>query len=279
MFNFEFSHLPKAFKVFYMAESRLKNEKMTQIHGHDFYEIFFIKEGCMNHFLNEENSFKMNKGDLCLIYPEDIHYFKKEGKSICVFMNIAIEKNWFKTFLELNNFNFSGRERYVHLNENREACFIHDLIQIGLAKNDEVIKKGLINSLLLQILIELKIGKMVENGVPFWLLKALKKLQNIEVSEINESLFVNFCNRSQCHVIRTMKKFYGITPTAYCNYQKIKKAREILLSTEEKVISVCNETGFNNLSYFNKLFKRYYGISPREVRRQLVSNLLISAKK
>lgn len=279
MYNFEFSYLPKTLEYFYMAESRLKDEKITQVHGHDFYEIFFLKEGAMNHFLNEENSFKMNKGDLCLIYPEDIHCFKKEGKAQCIFMNIAIERKWFECFFKKNNFVFSGIERYVHLNEVRESCVIHDLLRVGLMKNDGIIKKGLINSLLLQIVIELKIGKIVNIGVPSWLLEALRKTQDVKVSEIDESLFVSFCARSQCHVIRTMKKFYGITPTAYCNLQKIKKAREILLSTEEKIISICYETGFNNLSYFNKLFKRYYGISPSEMRRQIVSNLLIPIRK
>ncbi len=53
------------------------------------------------------------------------------------------------------------------------------------------------------------------------------------------------------------------------------KAAESLLGDEgNSVTEVAMQTGFNNLSYFARAFKQYYGKSPREYRNQPVVHKL-----
>ena len=42
-----------------------------------------------------------------------------------------------------------------------------------------------------------------------------------------------------------------------------------LLSAETSVTAVAQSCGFDNLSYFNRLFKQKYGCTPGEYRRRM----------
>jgi two-component system response regulator YesN len=44
---------------------------------------------------------------------------------------------------------------------------------------------------------------------------------------------------------------------------------KILLKNSEKAISeIAEAVGFNDYNYFSRIFKKYYGISPRDYRKQ-----------
>lgn len=48
---------------------------------------------------------------------------------------------------------------------------------------------------------------------------------------------------------------------------RLEKAKELLCTTNKKIVQVCAETGFTNPSYFCKSFREYYGCSPNRFRK------------
>ena len=54
------------------------------------------------------------------------------------------------------------------------------------------------------------------------------------------------------------------TPIDYLNYYRIEQACYLLSTTTQSVTEVAYNTGFNDLSYFIKIFKRYKGITPKQ---------------
>ena len=52
----------------------------------------------------------------------------------------------------------------------------------------------------------------------------------------------------------------------YVNNCRLEKAKSLLVSSNAKIATVAFETGFENLSLFNKIFKRVCGITPQEFR-------------
>lgn len=62
------------------------------------------------------------------------------------------------------------------------------------------------------------------------------------------------------------KKTTGLSPYQYLVRFRMEKARELLVTTDNSVIQVALEVGIDNQSQFSQLFKRYYSLSPKEMR-------------
>ena len=63
----------------------------------------------------------------------------------------------------------------------------------------------------------------------------------------------------------------GTTFTGYLLAQRLARAYSMLIDprcARNKIIAVAYDCGFNNLSYFNRAFRRQYGEVPSDVRAQ-----------
>ena len=61
---------------------------------------------------------------------------------------------------------------------------------------------------------------------------------------------------------------YGVTFTNYLTAVRIDRALRMLVSTDQKVISIANECGFGSMANFYSHFERQTRMSPRQVRRK-----------
>lgn len=76
------------------------------------------------------------------------------------------------------------------------------------------------------------------------------------------------CHFSQPYFMSFFKKCVGMTCVEYINQCRLSRAAEALATTDAPVMDAALENGFRNLSYFNKLFRREFGKTPREYRRE-----------
>lgn len=75
---------------------------------------------------------------------------------------------------------------------------------------------------------------------------------------------------SQSHFMKFFKKTFGTSFTAYLNEYRLTMASRLLLASEDSILTVAAESGFENLSYFNRRFKERFGMTPGEFRRQSI---------
>jgi two-component system response regulator YesN len=68
-----------------------------------------------------------------------------------------------------------------------------------------------------------------------------------------------------CHLFRERMR---LTIFDYLTDLRISRARSLLISTDRTCLEICYDSGFNNLSYFNRTFKQHTGMSPTQFRRQ-----------
>lgn len=76
------------------------------------------------------------------------------------------------------------------------------------------------------------------------------------------------CGFSQSHFMKFFKASMGVSFTDYLNDYRITMAARLLGSSSDTVVNIASETGFENLSYFNRVFKRKYQCTPREFRKK-----------
>ncbi|MCD7935937.1 MAG: AraC family transcriptional regulator [Tannerellaceae bacterium] len=81
---------------------------------------------------------------------------------------------------------------------------------------------------------------------------------------------IELCWLSKDHFIRLFKKEMRVTPVDYINRKKIEKAQLMLITRNQSVKDIAYQLSFENVSYFNRLFKRYTGSIPSEYKKQFV---------
>lgn len=80
----------------------------------------------------------------------------------------------------------------------------------------------------------------------------------------------NICGEayfSKFHFIRLFKKIYGKSPHQYLTYVRVEKAKD-LLKTETSIADVCYSLGFESISSFAGLFKRYADKTPSQYQQR-----------
>ena len=87
---------------------------------------------------------------------------------------------------------------------------------------------------------------------------------NITVEDIAGAANIS---RSEC--CRCFRETIGRKPVEFLNEYRLKKAVELLVSTDMPITEICFACGYGHISYFGKLFRESYGVSPREYRNSM----------
>ena len=98
---------------------------------------------------------------------------------------------------------------------------------------------------------------------------AMKYIQQNYADTISLSELAAKVGLSEGHFCRSFKNFTGITPFAYLNKIRIIKSCELLSQTNKKITDIAILCGFNNISYFNRVFYRVMGVPPSEYRKSI----------
>ena len=72
---------------------------------------------------------------------------------------------------------------------------------------------------------------------------------------------------SEGHLCRVFKAMTKMSIVEYINFYRISKSRELLRTTGKDIGEIAGMTGFNNISYYNKIFRRYMHMTPSQYRK------------
>lgn len=87
-------------------------------------------------------------------------------------------------------------------------------------------------------------------------------MENFTVEDIAKSIGIS---RSEC--FKCFRQFTSKTPVEYLIEHRLTSAANMLKATDDTVLEICTKCGFSNSSYFGKLFKDKYGITPLNYRK------------
>ncbi|HEO6815538.1 TPA: helix-turn-helix transcriptional regulator, partial [Streptococcus agalactiae] len=81
----------------------------------------------------------------------------------------------------------------------------------------------------------------------------------------------DYMGYSKTHFMTVFKQHTGTSCTEFIIQVRLNKASEHLINSTTAIIDIANSVGFNNLSNFNRQFKRYYHTTPRQYRKQFTN--------
>ncbi|WP_244835407.1 AraC family transcriptional regulator [Clostridium sp. BJN0001] len=258
---------------------------VLNMHWHEEIEISIIEEGGCIYNINLFDT-ELEEGDILIIKPFSLHSIVKLKQDIlrsntmvfnmdilnsaltdvCAFRyfsNICNENDIVPVIIKRN---FKDYELYKNIIDEIFLCYQN--------KSDAFELK--LKSLLFELFYnfyknhvftdnkQFEINSHITNKIK----KILNYIEDNYTRQISIQEISDYCNFSEYHFMRFFKKYIGMTCTEYINNYRIESSAHLLDETDKSIMDIALECGFNNISYFNKIFRKKYKITPTNFRKR-----------
>lgn len=243
------------------------NDNMVKSHFHDFYEIYFLEDGERNIII---------EGSICTIEPnmfslkapyimhhsygeQDIHF----KRIVLYFRPNAIKSEAMKKALKEATANYRPHPDQARTIQNILNQIIEE--EEGNSPYKEEAMQSLLNVLLVCILRQSSSREKTTNQ--HLIGNVIDYIHNNYFEEITlESLAKHFYV-SHYYLCREFKRVTNRTIIQYISFTRISNAQRKIMETDLSITEITNLTGFSNITNFNRVFKKYSGISPSQYRK------------
>lgn len=248
-------------------------------HTHEYYEILVVLSGSFLHTVNG-TQFIMNVGDCCLIRPDDRHWHSvvtSQSSEPILYANFMCSKSALDQIISvypqapLPAVNEDSTPLSYHLsssyiNKLKRLCMLLQTPSTAPTP-EKVIQCTAVVAELIHSCIRNRASSPTDN-YPQWLQSLILTLQNPDFFTKKVSDITSNIPYSYSYIQRQFKQYVGIPPIEYLNSIKLAYAKEMLTSTTSSIITIANSLGFDSPAHFNHLFKKAFGITPSQYRKQ-----------
>lgn len=258
---------------------------MKYRHYHSTYEIYYLLEGNRYHFI-DRNIFFVQPGSLVFIAKNRIHKTSPAEQHFHHRFLIEIEETvmeqWFTEMAggrlcslftdEMSIITLTAAQQTFlntkldaikqEASQKREACeeMIEYLLREILLFSFRIKSEGNAAHISVRNLIGSETEKIrTVNRIAGYLADHYQ--ESISLDELASRFFTN-----KFYLTRIFKQVTGFTIREYLHIQRVQKAQEFLRSSLLPITEIALMVGFENVSYFEKIFRRYCMQSPREYR-------------
>ncbi len=256
---------------------------------HDYLEIIYIYEGqSIFHIRNE--SFTVSKGDVAIIGSNEIHYAELPFgrlKMMCIFFmpDLIYETGGNNIDLEY----LAPFYNHKRLIENKKPPYVdndHMILEIIEKMDTELNAKHMyyqqaVKNYLLDILLALLrfYGKKGEsNGSDLRKNQDIERLRSVfayihdnydkQISLLQLSKIACMSPNSLC---RFFKKVTGTTAFNYILRTRVDQAKHLLIKSDLTITQIAFKVGIEDHSYFDRIFRRFTNMSPKNFRQKHMS--------
>lgn len=96
----------------------------------------------------------------------------------------------------------------------------------------------------------------------------LKYIENNYMQKITIADIAATVDFSESHFMRYFKETMGTSFVDYLRDYRLTIASRLLTTSDSSILDIAAESGFENLSYFNRVFKQKYSMTPRQFRKE-----------
>ncbi len=243
-------------------------------HYHEGVSFAVVTNGA-GEFKFRNESFKVKKGAIIKIAPGEIH---TSGKSIAddllEYRVFYVSLGLIKTILNREDHKMMN-DVFFTKNVSYDQSFYKNclLSHYNLFSSQDILtQESLISMLVIDLIkkesLSHNFGMFEEKSRPNYL-KVLLEYLNVNFKRqvsLNELSIV--AKKSPSQILRTFKKYMGISPHLYLINLKIVEAKK-LLSEENSVAQVAYELGFTDQSHFHRFFKKFNHTTPAAFKKAI----------
>lgn len=248
-----------------------------QCHSHDFFEFFYVLKGKAIHDINGQK-LVLSQGSLVFVRPDDVHQYSFINNFDMELLSIGIECETVEAacnFLKMDMQDFMVSELPLQINYkgSNHWQMAEKLLLLGKKSSGQERKQyflSILPDLLYQVRFE---KKQQEKIIPTWLSHLIEEMSKPENFVEGLQRMINLAGVSQEHLNRAFKKHFELTPTAFINTKRINYSAELLLDGNQSILDICYQCGFNNVSYFYRMFEKTYHCTPKEFVAERIKSI------
>ena len=266
------------FSIYHIAN--VKRSFQIPVHWHDEFEIIYVKSGFLTVSISGEN-YIGKPGDAFVVSPGNLHFMGSQTGNVDYFTFLFPLK-----YISFRTDDILDDKLLEPLNSGhliispeiedtvKEQC--EQLVEIYGVKKEEsqskITAQIKTKIILLQFILELwKKGFIVENDTSGKNTVEKEMVSYIQQNFTGKILLKEFGEQfhlSEKYISRYFKEHFHITISQYVTYLRLEHAKQLLQDTDIPVTEVAMQSGYQNVSYFIRSFKKTYGMSPLKYRNK-----------
>ncbi|MDF2724891.1 MAG: hypothetical protein K0Q59_4566 [Paenibacillus sp.] len=285
------THLESPDFPFHIGEYRFVPGQVVELHSHEFIEFVFVSSGSGTH-ISCGSEYPIREGDVYVIEPDAEHgYISDTDKPLTVF-NILIAPHLLKRELQALSAVSSFVDFFYVEPFLRETASFHSRLTLTADERLEMVLmlerlseeynekrlgyRLLVKTRLIDMFVFLSrcysrlIHKPTMADAPSG--KTMQRIAEFirqrHASPLTLAQVSRMCDLSPSAFAAKFKQQVGKTFVEYRNDIRLEMARNLLAKTDYTILRVSQEVGFDDLSFFNKLFKQETGLTPGQYRKR-----------
>ena len=135
----------------------------------------------------------------------------------------------------------------------------------GVGVDEDIIKASI--AALASAANKLAVEQHITEGREARIVEIISFIKNDYMNVTLDTLSEEF-HLSKPYLSKYIKEKAGMTFQEAVRKERMKKARTLLRETDQTVETVAAEVGYENVEHFNRLFKKNYGLTPVQYRKQ-----------
>lgn len=272
--EYQFSSIYNQFSSIYKEKDShyffqiTNGRKLSDIcHSHDFYELVFLMKGTCETQINNE-TLTMKKGVFYVLAPGDTHFFASQSADANVF-SLSVETSEFLKFSQAY-----GLSEEKSFNSPRPKIFSVFEDESVISQRLMMCTKGTYREHEYKLLLATLLKCVAEQTetTDLFLPSNLKRM--IRGMQLQKNLQSGICamsslsSYSRTHLTRLMKLHMHTTPHEYLLHARMQFAYNLLLYSSQSAEEIGESVGYFSYSYFHRIFKDRFGLSPKELQRK-----------
>ena len=250
------------------------------VHWHDEFEIIYVRSGFLTVSISGE-SYIGKTGDAFVVSPGNLHLMGSQTGTVdyytflfpLKYISFRTDDMLDEKLLEPLN---SGHLMICPRVKDTAKELCEQLIEIYMAKKEEseskIATQVRTKIILLQFILEMwKKGFVIENdtsGRNIVEKEMVSYIQQNFTGKISLKEFGEQFHLSEKYISRYFKEHFHITLSQYITYLRLENAKQLLQDTDLSVTETAMQSGYQNVSYFIRSFKKTYGVSPLKYRKK-----------
>lgn len=255
----------------------------AKMHGHSFLEFTYIEQGEFEHsFENKKQT--LRQGDYFIVDYGTQHAYRAVDESPVSVINLLFYPSFVDRTLKKNDSfekvvnSYLVRFNYTSLNSSPSGVVFSDNEKSVYKIVREILNEyrnkqsgylEYIRTLCAQMLIII-MRSIEKSGAKNTNSKVISSITDYTNQHYNQKLkLCDFAKKYSYSLSHLSKKFFdetGLNFSEYLQKLRIEKSCSLLETTDLSVLQIANEVGYNDIKFFNKIFKKQLGITPRQFR-------------